>query len=413
MRESNRLPHMQVRPLKYLHIIHSLDPEGGGPPEHLLQLYAAYRQIGVQMEVLSMDAPQAAYIERYPFPIHGFGPQSSSFAFSRKGRRWLESNAERYDALVVDGLWFYLGIVARRVARYRSIPYLVFPHGMLDAWFRNTYRLKHIKKQLFWWFLQYRIMRDAQAVLFTTESEKTLGERTFWPSVKRGAVVPLGTNRPPGEPEEQREAFYRSCPQTRGRRLLLFLSRFHEKKGCDLLLKAFSRVFNQYPGVDLVMAGPDPAGLRPGLESIAQAGGFAERVHWPGMLQGDEKWGAFRAAEAFVLPSHQENFGIVIAEAIACRLPVLISDKINIWNYITEDGTGFVEADTEDGTCQLLRSWLDATEEQKAAMVSRTDAAFERRFSMRNCALRIRDLATGERRGAAADTAAEQSVSSR
>ncbi len=110
------------------------------------------------------------------------------------------------------------------------------------------------------------------------------------------------------------------------------------------------------------------------------------------MLEGDAKWGAFYAAEAFVLPSHQENFGIAVAEAIACRLPVLISNKINIWNYITEDGTGFVDEDTEAGTLRLLERWLTLPEREKAAMVAATDASFDKRFSMRNCAAAIRTL---------------------
>jgi glycosyltransferase involved in cell wall biosynthesis len=140
------------------------------------------------------------------------------------------------------------------------------------------------------------------------------------------------------------------------------------------------------------MAGPDQVKLRGRLEQMAKDRGVGARVHFPGMLEGDAKWGAFYASEAFILPSHQENFGIAIAEAIGCSKPVLISDKINIWNYVTEDEVGFVEEDTVEGTERLLRSWIALTPEQRQAMVTRTDASFEKRFSMRNCALALRQI---------------------
>ena len=141
----------------------------------------------------------------------------------------------------------------------------------------------------------------------------------------------------------------RSCSARRLRRcsprfaaavFLLFLSRIHEKKGCDLLLRAFAKIAAEYPELYLVVAGPDPMQLESRLRTQADRAGIGHRVYWPGMLQGAAKYGAFRCAEAFVLPSHQENFGIVVAEALACGTPVLISDQVNIWREILESGVG-------------------------------------------------------------------------
>ncbi len=334
--------------------------------------------------------------------MHGFGPVSSTFGYKPAARAWLRAHARDYTAILVDGLWQYPGMAARSSALGSDVPYFVFPHGMLDPWFRRQYPLKHLKKQLFWWMAQYGVLHSADRVLFTTEVEQELAPQTFWPNQWRGAVVPLGTSRPAGDPDQQRTAFHALLPALAGQSFLLFLGRIHEKKGCDLLLKAFCRIAEAHPDLQLVLAGPDPDGLRPGLEAIAREAGFASRVHWPGMLQGDAKWGAFYAAEAFVLPSHQENFGIAIAEAIACGLPVLISNKINIWHYVTEDGTGLVEDDTEAGTVRLLERWFALAPLERAAMVQRTATSFEQRFSMRNCAASIRGLveaAVAERRG--------------
>jgi glycosyltransferase involved in cell wall biosynthesis len=376
-------------PMRLLHVIHGLSPADGGPPENLRQLALAFKEIGVEIEVLSQDRRDAPYLASYPFRVHTVGDPGNAYGYDRKLLAWLKAHAAAYDGVVVEGVWQYGGVAVRRALRGR-VPYLVFTHGMLDPWFQRTYPFKHIKKYLYWFAAQHRIMRDAYRIVFTTESEQELATKSFWPHEWKSEVVPLGTMRPTGDAAQQRETFYRACPNVRGRRFLLFLGRIHEKKGCDLLIKAFARVAP--PDLDIVMAGPDKVKLRARLEQMAEERGVGARVHFPGMLEGDAKWGAFHASEAFILPSHQENFGIAIAEAIACSKPVLISNKINIWHYVTEDEVGFVEEDTVEGTERLLRSWLGLTEEQRQAMATRTDASFEKRFSMRNCALALRRI---------------------
>jgi glycosyltransferase involved in cell wall biosynthesis len=99
------------------------------------------------------------------------------------------------------------------------------------------------------------------------------------------------------------------------------------------------------------------------------------------MLQGDLKWGAFYSSDAFVLPSHQENFGVAVAEALGCGLPVLISDKVNIWREVQEDGAGIVEPDTAEGTQRGLRRWLGLDRAARAAMRERALSCFGRRFT--------------------------------
>ena len=139
------------------------------------------------------------------------------------------------------------------------------------------------------------------------------------------------------------------------------------------------------------MAGPDQTGWKVVLESQAQELGIADRITWAGMLQGEIKWGAYYAAEAFVLPSHQENFGIVVAEALACGLPVLISDKINIWREIAEDGAGLVDADTVDGTTRNLQRWLSMNLNERQGMATKARASFQHRFTVRAMASSLLD----------------------
>jgi len=144
--------------------------------------------------------------------------------------------------------------------------------------------------------------------------------------------------------------------------------------------------------LDLVMAGPDEEGLQPVLEARGRRLGISGRIHWTGMLEGDVKWGALRAAEAFVLPSHQENFGIAVVEALACGVPVLISDKVNIWPEIAHDKAGIVKADTAEGTYQALAAFLAMRPEERLQMISNGIACFRARWDMKRSAQALNDL---------------------
>ncbi len=366
--------------MKYLHIISSLNPKGGGPAEGVKQLTRAAAQLGHEVEVASLDPPDAAWIQGYSCPVRLFGPGSlGRYSYAPALRNWLQANASRFDAVIVNGLWQYHGYATWQALRHSGTPYFVFTHGMLDPWFRQQYPLKHLKKWLYWPWAEYRVLRDARAVLFTCEEERRLARQSFGLYRVNESVVSYGTPGPAGDVNQQRAAFLQRFPQLRGQRLLLFLGRIHEKKGCDLLIDAFASVADRDPRLHLVMAGPDQTGLTAGLAERARQLGLT-RLTWTGMLDGDLKWGALHAAEAFVLPSHQENFGIAVAEALSCRVPVLVSDKVNIWREVVEDGAGLVAADTPAGTRQLLESWLNLGELERERMAHNAQKCFVKRF---------------------------------
>ncbi|MBP6007897.1 MAG: glycosyltransferase [Rhodoferax sp.] len=155
------------------------------------------------------------------------------------------------------------------------------------------------------------------------------------------------------------------------------------------LLDAFAQVARQDAHLHLLMAGPDQTGWAGALKTQADKLGITDRISWPGMLQGDDKWGAFYAAEVFCLPSHQENFGIVVAEALACGKLVLISNKVNIWREIESDAAGFVDTDTVDGTLRNLQRWLALDSEGYTAMSVRARDCFAASIHMQRAAERL------------------------
>lgn len=375
--------------MKLLHIIATVDPASGGPIEGLRRQNEV-TQADVLREVVSLDPPSSSFLEAFPMPVHALGREESGF-FRRYGYTpdlvpWLRKNSSQYDAVIVHGLWNYVALGASLVLPARRVPYFVFTHGMMDPWFRKAYPLKHWAKQLFWWVGEGRLLAGARRVFFTCEEEMRQARGVFLGHRYREEVVGYGAVEPPAATEAQAAAFRAATPGIGERRFILFLSRIHPKKGCDLLVEAFAGVAADFPDIDLVVAGPDATDWRPKLEALAARNGVSDRIHWPGPLFGEAKWGAMRSAEAFILPSHQENFGIAVAEALACGTPVLISDKVNIWREVESSGAGLVAPDDLAGTKSLLQQFLSLEPSARAKMGERARATFEQFFNVKNTA---------------------------
>jgi glycosyltransferase involved in cell wall biosynthesis len=367
--------------MRLLRSIHTVNPALGGPIESIRQSSAALSRRGHKVEIVSLDAPEDPWVREAPMTVHALGPGMGSYGFTSRFSNWIRERRAEYDAVIVHGVWQYSSFGVWRALAGTSTPYFVFPHGMLDPWFKRTYPLKHIKKLFYWPWGEYRVLRDAAAVLFTSEEERRLARESFALYRCNERVVNYGTAAPQNL-EAARETFFEAFPQLRGKRFFLFLGRLHEKKGCDLLIKAFvqRQVSAETPN-HLVMAGPcsDDGYLRRLRQLAASA---SDSITFPGMLSGDVKWGALSAAEVFVLPSHQENFGIAVAEGLACGTPVLISNKINIWREIEADGAGLVENDDVAGTVNLLKRWIATSDDARATMREHARKCFSNRFEI-------------------------------
>lgn len=370
--------------MKVLRIIGSVDQKLGGPIESLLRSSEEMRKMGHLVTVASLDLPDAPYLRAFPFEVFALGEPGvgSRVRYSRKFVPWLREHIESYDVAIVEGLWNYSSVGAW-LAIKKCRPYVVFAHGMLDPWFRKADPVKHFVKRIYWNLAEGRVLRDAGYVLFTCEEERSAARQSFLGHKYRERVVAFGTADAP-QFRLDAYSFRTLVPKLGERRYLLFLGRIDRKKGCDLLVRAFGAIASEFGEIDLVIAGPDLANWRRLLEAEASRLGISCRIHWPGMLSGDAKWAAFQGADAFVLPSHQENFGIAVAEALACHLPVLISNKVNIWREIASAGCGFVADDTEEGTVESLRQFLRLNEADRQRMKERARDCFLKHFEITN-----------------------------
>ena len=167
------------------------------------------------------------------------------------------------------------------------------------------------------------------------------------------------------------------------------MGRLNPKKACDILIEAFAHTLAKDPQWHLLMAGPDLDGWEKDLRKIARQLKIEDRITWAGMLRNELKWGSIAASELLILPSHQENFGVVVAEALSCGVPVIVSDKVNIWREITFSEAGFVTGDTCTGIEQSLLNWQNSTAEEKQKMREKTVPCFRKYFDIHTVSLNL------------------------
>lgn len=248
--------------------------------------------------------------------------------------------------------------------------------------------MKHLKKQLYWIFAERKVLGGARAVLFTSEKESRLAETTFYPAGNyRRLIIPLGVPNAPSDREALREAFLREFAHLRDKRFLLFLGRLHPKKGCEYLGQAFAEI---RPPLDLVLAGP---GASPQYTAELERLAEGLPITLTGMIEGEIKSGALASAEALILPSHQENFGLVVAEALSFGTPVLVSEQVNIAEDVQSFGAGFVEPDTLAGTRRLIERWL---QDGNSAMRTAALHCFQDRFDIEHSANAFLQILAGD-----------------
>jgi len=382
-----------------LRVISSMNPESGGPCQGIRNSIPELLKLGVETEVVSFDDPDELFLKKDKFLIHPIGKPKGVWAYNSEFKRWLTDNIGRFDVIIIHGLWLYHSFAANRVIqKYRkqnlsgSPKVYVMPHGMLDPWFQKAEgrKLKAIRNWFYWRVIEKKVVNEADGLLFTSAEELRLARIPFKPYYPKAELnVGYGISPPPQETSDLIKAFEKLCPSVQDSSYILFLSRIHFKKGVDLLIRAYiSLKAGGHKLPKLVIAGP---GIDTAYGNEMKALAEDEKdIFFPGMLTGDAKWGAFYGAEAFILPSHQENFGISVAEALACGKPVLISNQINIWREIDSGKGGIVEDDTFEGTKKLLLNWINLTDSGKKNMSDHAVTVYDRHFAIGPAALKLK-----------------------
>ncbi|MDB5138884.1 MAG: glycosyl transferase family 1 [Mucilaginibacter sp.] len=392
-----------------LQVITSLNPKFGGVSKAVFTLGVEMKQFNIVTEVVCLDPPDSSYLRNEDLIIHALGSTNGFWRYNVHLKPWLKTNAGRFDVIIINGLWSYHSYAAWyavNAAKKRSTGkfprLLVMPHGMLDPYFQRAKdrRLKAVRNWIYWKLLERKVVNDADGLLFTCETELLLARKTFTPYHPRNEYnVGYGIVSPPAFHQAMSVAFSSHCPGLDEDGYLLFISRIHPKKGIDLLISAYIQLHKEFIAAKkkipkLVIAGPGMntrfgKGL---MQQLDHAPEVKPHVVFSGMLDGDAKWGAFYGCEAFVLPSHQENFGIAVAEALACGKPVLISEEVNIWREIMTEGAGIIEKDSLTGVLKMLREWLNMPKEKHILMGDRARKAYQKHFTVSGVTQKLNDV---------------------
>lgn len=346
--------------MRVLHVTASMSPEWGGPVTAVAGLAEALAGLGVDCEILTTVGRRVGNdpIEVPGAPMHRFAtdpPARLWTAWSRAAAGFLAGEAGRFDLVHVHETWHHPGCAAFRAARRHGVPLLLSVHGALNPFVLRHYHA--LRKRLFLWAVQDRILRSADAVHALTDAEKeAVRARGRTAAV---FVAPNGVSLPRVEEGAAgAAALLERHPELAGKRILLFLSRLQGKKNLEGMARSFVEVASRFPDAVLLIAGPDEDGTGRRAASILERAGIPERAVFTGLLTGADKAAAFACAEAFVLPSFSEGFSNAILEAMAAGLPVVISEACN-FPEVAERGAGFV-VEADDGAaltgavCALL-----------------------------------------------------------
>lgn len=273
-----------------------------------------------------------------------------------------------FDVVYINGVWTYPVFATVRACRRRKIPYVMAPRGSLDDWalhYRGT------KKQLYLALIEKRQLAGASAVHCLTQQEADQVRRVS--PAARCCVIPNAIPVEEGhDPDKDHQVLLNQFPHLENKKIVLFLSRIHPKKGLDLLVPAFHSLRSRQPDLHLVLAGPNENGYATHVEHLVRSYEMDKNVTLPGLVGGALKRALFNAATVFVLPSYSEGLPVVALEAMAAGVPVVLTPGCNLPEVRAANAGIVVEPSVESVTSGLARVLSDKDGSKAMALAGKT-----------------------------------------
>lgn len=366
---------MTDRPLRILHFIPSLSFRSGGIGRYM-QLLA--KELGRQVRLtiityascdeLPIDNARVIYI-----PLLTITGKRCRHIFE------YALDTVQPDLVHTHGCWLPVDAMTLLWAKKKGYPVVCTPHGMLEPYIRRRHYWS--RKLPAWLLYQRRALQRVDALVATAEEERR-NILNFRPK-NRVEVVPIGLDT---DTITMKKSWQRTGK-------IVFLSRIHEKKGIDFLLQAAADMKEELNGYTIYIYGMGDEAYTDLLRQQAQQLGVADKVVFAGSVQGDDKWRALREADLFVLPTHSENFGIAVAEALASGTPV-VTTKGTPWQEIETHHCGWWTEIGTEPTKEALRSFIDKSETELEEMGRNGRRLIEEHYSTTNMAQQMMQVYT-------------------
>jgi glycosyltransferase involved in cell wall biosynthesis len=319
--------------MKILIVVPALGNVYGGTSKIVLELAESIGKLGVDVDVVAtnangentLDVDLNQWIIQNHYRVRYFSYLDFlDYKFTLSMSQWLFSNVSSYNLVHTHAIFSYPVLVAYWMCQLHKIPYLATPHGMLEPW---ALAYKIWKKKLYFNWLEKPALQKASAIqmLASTEAERIKNLHLKPPLV----IVPNGIHREDFASLPDPEIFDQQFPETKNKRLIIFLGRIDPKKGLDLLAPAFAQAYQTFPDTHLIIAGPDNTGFLPTAQSYFIKAGCSHAVTFTGMLTGNIKYAALAAAKIYVAPSYSEGFSMSVLEGMAAALPCVITTGCN------------------------------------------------------------------------------------
>jgi glycosyltransferase involved in cell wall biosynthesis len=359
--------------MKVLHVIPSLSPSLGGPPQVAMRLVQALRRSGIDAEIVTtnhdgehpLDVPLGERVDYQPeaditVPVWFFPharPALKEFIFSSALTRWLWQNIDRYDVLDNHYLFSYAPTCAGAIARHKNIPYTVRTMGQLTPW---ALAQSQTKKRIYTALIERHNLQRAHAIHCTTAAEaedvRRFGITTPTVTLPLG-VESIANHATAAADLRNQYGIAATTP------IILFLSRVHYKKRPDLLLRALSQLGDRR--FHAIFAGSGESEYLDELQHLAQSLNLSDRVTFVGLITGKAKELHLQGSDLFVLPSFSENFGIAVAEALAAGLPVIITPGVQIAPEVAAAQAGLVVEGEVNAVAAAIARLLDDPDQRR------------------------------------------------
>jgi len=334
--------------MKVLHVIPSIAKVRGGTSQAVLDMVKALQITNVNAEIVTtnddgdnlLDVPLGKRIQYNHVPVWFFDRFSPNikpireYAFTGELTQWLWQNISQYELVHVHALFSYPSTIAMAIARWKNIPYIVTPHGLLCEW---SLQQSTRKKQTYLKVIEKANLNGSQILHFTSEKEQQ--EVSLLGLHKPNFVLPLGISLPT-KINDARQLLRQQFNIPRDEPVILFLSRLHSKKGLEYLIPALGKLIHHR--FTFILAGNGTPDYEAQIESLLVSHGLRDRTFVVGFVQGQTKNILMQGSDLFVLTSHSENFAVSVLESLAVGVPVLVTPGVALASVVKQNQLGYV-----------------------------------------------------------------------